>query len=61
LLATVFDGDLAAAPRRLTAFLESVGVESDFGAYGVSEEDSRRMVAQAMEGVRGRNFIGARR
>jgi hypothetical protein len=61
LLATVFDGDLGAAPRRLTAFLESVGVESDFGAYGVSDDDSRRMVAQAMEGVRGRNFIGAGR
>jgi phosphonate metabolism-associated iron-containing alcohol dehydrogenase len=59
LLATVFDGDLAEAPRRLTAFLQSVGVESDFGAYGVSDDDSRRMVAQAMEGVRGRNFIGA--
>jgi phosphonate metabolism-associated iron-containing alcohol dehydrogenase len=61
LLATVFDGDLGAAPCRLTAFLESVGVESDFGAYGVSDDDSRRMVAQAMEGVRGRNFIGAGR
>ena len=61
LLATVFDGDLHAAPRRLTAFLESVGVESDFGAYGVSDDDSRRMVAKAMEGVRGHNFIGAGR
>ena len=61
LLATIFDGDLDAAPRRLTAFLESVGVDSDFGAYGVSDDDSRRMVAQAMEGVRGRNFIGAGR
>jgi phosphonate metabolism-associated iron-containing alcohol dehydrogenase len=61
LLATIFDGDLAEAPRLLTAFLQSVGVESDFGAYGVSDNDSRRMVAQAMEGVRGRNFIGAAR
>jgi phosphonate metabolism-associated iron-containing alcohol dehydrogenase len=60
-LASVFDGDLHEAPRRLTAFLESVGVDSDFGAYGVSEDDSRRMVAQAMEGARGRNFIGAGR
>jgi phosphonate metabolism-associated iron-containing alcohol dehydrogenase len=60
-LASVFDGDLDAAPRRLAAFLQRVGVESDFTAYGVSEDDSRRMVAQAMEGVRGRNFIGANR
>jgi alcohol dehydrogenase class IV len=60
-LALVFDADLKAAPRRLADFLRSVGVDSDFGAYGVSEEDSRRMVAHAMEGVRGRNFIGAQR
>jgi alcohol dehydrogenase class IV len=60
-LAMVFDGDLKAAPRRLADFLARVGVDSDFGAYGVSEEESRRMMAQAMEGVRGRNFIGARR
>lgn len=60
-LSSVFDGDLHQAPRRLGAFLESVGVDSDFGAYGVSEDDSRRMVAQAMEGARGRNFIGALR
>jgi phosphonate metabolism-associated iron-containing alcohol dehydrogenase len=58
-LAQVFDGDLAGAPRRLARFLESVGVATEFGDYGVAEEDSRRMVAQALEGVRGRNFIGA--
>jgi len=58
-LASVFDGDLANGPRRLSDFLASVGVQTDFNAYGVSEEDSRRMVAQAMDGVRGRNFIGA--
>lgn len=59
-LAAVFDGDLAQAPRRLRAFLEGVGVATEFGAYGVDEADSRRMVAQALEGVRGKNFIGAR-
>ena len=58
-LAQVFDGDLAGAPAKLRAFIESVGVSTDFGAYGVDEADSRRMVAQALEGVRGRNFVGA--
>ena len=58
-LASIFDGDLASAPQRLTAFIERVGVATDFSAYGVAEEDSRRMVANALEGVRGRNFIGA--
>jgi len=58
-LAEVFDGDLARAPGRLEAFLRSVGVSPDFADYGVREEESRRMVAHALEGVRGRNFIGA--
>jgi phosphonate metabolism-associated iron-containing alcohol dehydrogenase len=60
-LASIFDGDLQGAPGRLARFLEDAGVPTDFGAYGVSEEDSRRMVASALEGVRGRNFIGAGR
>ena len=60
-LAAVFDGDLAGAPRRLAAFLASVGVATEFGAYGVSDAESRRMVAEALDGVRGRNFIGAAR
>jgi len=58
-LAAIFDGDLPSAPRRLRAFIESVGVATEFGAYGVDEVDSRCMVADAMEGVRGKNFIGA--
>ena len=58
-LAQVFDGDLAAAPARLEAFLRSVGVSPDFADYGVGTEESRRMVAHALEGVRGKNFIGA--
>jgi len=59
-LAAIFDGDLATAPRRLSSFLESVGVKTDFAAYGVTDDDSRRMVANALDGVRGKNFIGAR-
>jgi phosphonate metabolism-associated iron-containing alcohol dehydrogenase len=58
-LADVF-GDLAHAPAKLARFLERVGVSPDFGAYGVDERESRRMVAEALDGVRGRNFIGAR-
>ena len=59
-LAGVF-GDLSEAPKRLADFLDRVGVPTEFAAYGVTEEDSRRMVEQAMDGVRGRNFIGAAR
>ena len=60
-LAGVFDGDLRGAPGRLAGFLQSLGVSTDFGAYQVDEADSRRMIDEAMEGVRGRNFIGAGR
>ena len=60
-LASIFDGDLAGAPRRLREFLRAVGVKTEFADYGVDEADSRRMVAHAMEGVRGKNFIGAGR
>jgi phosphonate metabolism-associated iron-containing alcohol dehydrogenase len=58
-LASVFGGELRNAPQRLAEFLERVGVQTEFAAYGVSEDDSRRMVKQAMDGVRGKNFIGA--
>lgn len=58
-LAAVF-GDLGAAPEKLRRFLEGVGVESEFAAYGVSDDEAQRMVAQALDGVRGRNFIGLR-
>jgi len=58
-LAAIFGGDLAGAPRRLREFLASVGVKTEFSDYGVDATDSGRMVAHALEGVRGRNFIGA--
>ena len=59
-LARIFDGDLDRAPARLTDFIESIGVSTRFASYGVSDHDAARMVAEALEGVRGRNFIGAR-
>jgi phosphonate metabolism-associated iron-containing alcohol dehydrogenase len=58
-LAEIFDGRLADAPQRLASFLAGLGVETDFGAYGVSEGESREMVRNALDGVRGKNFIGA--
>jgi len=59
-LAQVFDGDLAGAPRRLREFLQAVGVKTEFADYGVDATESRRMVDHALDGVRGKNFIGAR-
>lgn len=58
-LAQIFGGNLRAAPQRLTDFLEGLGVSTRFEEYGVPAEESQRMVAHALEGVRGRNFIGS--
>ncbi len=58
-LAAVFDGDLEGAPARLGGFIRSLGVGTEFADYRVDEADSRRMVDEAMDGVRGKNFIGA--
>jgi phosphonate metabolism-associated iron-containing alcohol dehydrogenase len=59
-LGQIFDGELRDAPARLREFLRAVGVKTEFADYGVPEDDSRRMVAHALEGVRGKNFIGTR-
>jgi hypothetical protein len=58
-LARIFGEDLAAAPARLTRFLEDLGVSTRFASYGVSADDEARLVTAALDGVRGRNFIGA--
>jgi phosphonate metabolism-associated iron-containing alcohol dehydrogenase len=60
-LAHIFDGALADAPARLTAFLEALGVSTRFETYGVSEAQAAGMIEAALDGVRGRNFIGAGR
>ena len=57
-LARVFDVPLAEAPQFLTDFLERLGVSTRFESYGVSAAESQRMIVQALDGVRGKNFIG---
>jgi hypothetical protein len=60
-LARIFDGALTDAPARLTAFLEALGVSTRFETYGVSEAQAAGMIEAALDGVRGRNLIGAGR
>jgi hypothetical protein len=38
---------------------EDVGVCTRFSAFGVSTDDEARIVTAALDGVRGKNFIGA--
>ncbi|MGH8714035.1 MAG: phosphonoacetaldehyde reductase, partial [Casimicrobiaceae bacterium] len=58
-LAKVFPCALDDAGDYLRSFLESLGVSPSFEDYGVPVEESARMIADALEGPRGRNFIGA--
>lgn len=57
-LRRIFGADLDRGARKLAEFLNSVGVATEPGAYGLSEEDWSRLVDKALEGERGRNFIG---
>jgi len=51
-------GPLDGAPARLAAFIERLGVKTRFADYGVSDEQAEAMVAHALTGARGKNFIG---
>jgi len=50
---------LTQAERVLQDFLEGLGVSTRFESYGVAAGEPERMVRDALEGVRGKNFIGA--
>jgi alcohol dehydrogenase len=57
-LRRVFGPDLEAGAERLETFLKNLGVATAPSAYGVSAPEWERLVGKALEGERGRNFIG---
>lgn len=57
-LRRIFGPDLNEGIRKLTAFLQSIGVKTDPSACGVSPSEWSRLVDKALEGERGRNVIG---
>ena len=57
-LRRIFGPDLNEGIRKLGTFLESIGVKTDPAAYGVSPSEWARLVEKALEGERGKNFIG---
>ncbi|SDH91804.1 iron-containing alcohol dehydrogenase PsrA [Pseudomonas abietaniphila] len=59
-LQRVFGPDLAKAQNHLQNFLQSLEVKTEFSDYGVSDTEAREMVEYALQGARGKNFIGAR-
>ncbi|UXH76051.1 iron-containing alcohol dehydrogenase PsrA [Roseateles amylovorans] len=52
-------GPLETAPARLESFLLGLGVKTRFADYGVDDDEAAALWAQALQGDRGRNFIGA--
>jgi hypothetical protein len=52
-------GPLDTAARRLASFIEDLGVKTRFADYGIGADEAEAMVAHALTGARGRNFIGA--
>lgn len=56
----IFGDDLAAGADRLAAFLGELGVSTDPGTYGVSDGEWAKLVTDAIDGERGRNFIAPR-
>jgi phosphonate metabolism-associated iron-containing alcohol dehydrogenase len=58
-LQRIFGPDLAHAQSQLQQFLQSLEVKTEFSDYGVSDTEAREMVEYALQGARGKNFIGA--
>ena len=59
-LTEIFGPDLHEGARRLDAMLASLGVSTDATSYGVSAEEWTDLIEDALEGERGRNFIGSK-
>ncbi|MDH4563699.1 iron-containing alcohol dehydrogenase PsrA [Pseudomonas sp. BN411] len=58
-LQRVFGSDLRKAQARLREFLHSLEVKTEFGDYGVTPKEAEAIIEYAMQGARGRNFIGS--
>ena len=59
-LQRLFGNDLDKAQGQLRDFLHSLGVKTEFADYGVAAKDAEAIIQYALQGARGKNFIGAR-
>lgn len=57
-LRRIFDGDLDGAAGRLRDVLSQLGISTDPTSHGLSADEWSEIVANAMDGERGKNFIG---
>ena len=59
-LTEIFGPDLHEGARHLDAMLAGLGVSTVSTSYGVSPEEWTALIEDALEGERGRNFIGSK-
>lgn len=59
-LRAIFGTDIGKAADQLEAFLNALGVATDYRHYGIGEQEWRELIADAFDGERGQNFIGRR-
>jgi alcohol dehydrogenase len=57
-LRRIFGADLRAGAERLKAMIESLGVSTSPADYGLNDSEWRSLVQRAVQGERGKNFIG---
>ena len=57
-LARVFDGQLNDAASRVSELLENLGVSTRPAGHGVGNDEWAEIVTDALDGERGKNFIG---
>jgi alcohol dehydrogenase len=60
-LQRVFGEDLEAGAQHLADFLNELGVAADHRGLGIRDDEWRSWVDDAIDGERGRNFIGPRK
>jgi alcohol dehydrogenase len=59
-LKQIFGADPARAADRLETFIEDLGVSCDPASYKVDQREWNLLIEDALEGERGRNFLGSR-
>ncbi|MCU1763136.1 iron-containing alcohol dehydrogenase [Pseudomonas sp. 14P_8.1_Bac3] len=59
-LRRIFGDDLQKAQSRLREFLHSLDVKTEFADYGVTAQEAEEMIQFALQGARGKNFIGSK-
>ena len=58
-LRRIFGDDLNLAVRDLDHFINSLGVSTRASSYGVQKDEWKALLAEALAGERGKNFIGS--